>query len=109
MIQKIENNDMNEITRQNFAVVDFSATWCGPCRMLATILEELSDEMEEKAKFYNIDIDENSTLAVKYGIQSIPTLLVMKDGQEIERSIGFMPKQQLKEKIESLSMDFIRE
>lgn len=100
MVTKIMNNDMSTLEKEAFAVVDFSAVWCGPCQMLAPIFDELSEEMSDVA-FYNIDSDENMELAMKYGIQSIPSLLIMKNGDVAARSLGFQPKQQLKAFIES--------
>ncbi len=100
MINKIMNNDMSSLEKESFAVVDFSAVWCGPCQMLAPIFDELSEEMSDVA-FYNIDSDENMELAQKFGIQSIPSLLILKNGEVAARSVGFQPKPQLKAFIES--------
>ena len=73
-------------------LVDFFATWCNPCKMLAPVLEEASRELEGKALFYGIDVDENLTLAQQFGISSIPALIVLKNGQPVARQVGFMPK-----------------
>ncbi len=100
MVTKITNNDMSALEKEAFAVVDFSAVWCGPCQMLAPIFDELSEEMTDTA-FYNIDSDENMDLARKFGIQSIPSLLIMKNGEVVASSLGFQPKPQLKAFIES--------
>lgn len=72
----------------NIVVVDFWATWCGPCRMVAPIIEQLAQKYEDRVKFAKIDIDENSELADKYQIQSIPTVVVFKDGSEQNRCVG---------------------
>lgn len=69
-------------------LVDFWATWCNPCRMLAPVLEELAQEYEGKVKVCKIDVDENADLAMMYGIVSVPTLILMKNGQEVERISG---------------------
>ncbi|MDO4622286.1 MAG: thioredoxin [Eubacteriales bacterium] len=100
MVNKIVNNDMSALEKESYAVVDFSAEWCGPCKMLAPIFHELSEEMTDVA-FYNIDSDENMELAQKYGIQSIPSLLIMKNGEVVANSLGFQPKPVLKAFIES--------
>ena len=75
-------------------LVDFWATWCGPCRMLAPILEELSGQHPE-LKIVKVDVDENRDLALQYGIESIPTLLVFKGGQMADRSVGLVSPQEI--------------
>ena len=75
-------------------LVDFWATWCGPCRMLAPILEELSGQHPE-LKIVKVDVDENRDLALQYGIESIPTLLVFKGGQVADRSVGLVSPQEI--------------
>ena len=102
MVQKIRNNNMDEVLRQPFAVADFSAEWCGPCRMLAPVLEELSEEKSGEAAFYSIDTDENPQLAQEYDIQSIPSLLAFKNGEPVASTVGFLPKQSLADWIDSL-------
>ena len=81
MVTKISNNDLSQAKAQGVAVLDFSATWCGPCQMLAPVLHELADEVGSKAAFYSIDVDENRQLATEYGISSIPCLVVLKNGK----------------------------
>ena len=78
-------------------VVDFWATWCGPCRMLAPVMEELSGEYEGKADFVKIDVDENPDLAREYSIMSIPCVMVFKDGALAGKKVGSVPKGALKE------------
>ena len=99
MIKKITNNDISQVLKSNAAVVDFSATWCGPCKMIEPVLEELSEEMGD-IEFYNADVDENMDIAMNFGIQSIPAVLIFKNGKQIDSSIGFLPKPQLKDFIE---------
>lgn len=82
-------------------VVDFFATWCGPCKMLSPIYEALGDEMAEKAKFLKVDIDQSIELAQKFEVSTVPTMMIFKDGKPVDRLIGFMPKDNLKNKVES--------
>jgi thioredoxin 1 len=81
-------------------LVDFFATWCGPCKMLGPVIEELAKENEGKAKISKIDVDENPLTAGQFGVQSIPTIILFKDGKEIDRMIGFQPKTGWQEKID---------
>ena len=78
-------------------VVDFWAEWCGPCRMIAPALEEISGSLGGKVKIVKLNVDENPQTAAKYGIQSIPTLMIFKDGQMASRQIGAAPKQKLEQ------------
>jgi thioredoxin 1 len=91
MIRDIQNNDFEAVKNAPLAVVDFNATWCGPCRMLAPILDELSDEIDD-AEFFACDVDENGDLAQAFGIQSIPAVGVFKIGKLVDMSVGFKPK-----------------
>ena len=92
MVKKISEKEWNEVTEKKAAVVDFSAAWCGPCKMLAPVLEEVSGEMSDAVSFYNVDVDENPDLAQKFGITSIPALVVLKEGEKAGMQVGFLPK-----------------
>jgi thioredoxin 1 len=81
-------------------LVDFWAPWCGPCRMVAPVVEELADEYDGKVKFLKLNTDDNVNTAVKYGIRSIPTLLMFRGGQPVDQVIGFRPKGDLKKVID---------
>ena len=83
-------------------LVDFWAPWCGPCRMVAPIVEELADEYEGKVEFRKLNTDDNPRTAAKYGIRSIPTLLVFKAGEPVGQIIGFRPKSDLKKRLDSV-------
>lgn len=95
-----ENFD-SEIS-EGLVIVDYFAKWCHPCRMIAPILDELSEDFEGKIKICKIDTDENQELAMKYGIRSLPTLLFFKDGEVIDQMIGSASKEIFAEKINSL-------
>lgn len=99
-VKKIDANEFEAAIQSGAAVVDFNATWCGPCRMLAPVLEELSDEMGDKASFYAMDVDDNQGVALRFGVSSIPYVAVFKDGKLVDSQIGFVPKPQLKEFVE---------
>ena len=77
------------------AIVDFWATWCGPCRMIAPALEEIAEQLGDKVKIVKLNVDENPNVAAKYGIMSIPTLMMFKNGEIASRQVGAAPKQKL--------------
>jgi len=81
-------------------LVDFYADWCGPCRAIAPIVEEIARELSDRLKVVKLDVDQNPQTAMQYGVQSIPTLLIFKNGKEVERLIGYMSKTKLLSKLE---------
>ncbi|MBD3313039.1 thioredoxin [Candidatus Woesearchaeota archaeon] len=83
-------------------IIDFWAEWCGPCRMMGPVFEELSNDYEGKVKFAKINVDEEPDLAGRFAVQGIPSLVVVKDGNEVDRIVGFAPKEALKDKIDSI-------
>ncbi len=88
-------------TSQGTVLVDFWAPWCGPCKMIAPVLEEISGELGDKLKIVKLDVDENPDTAAKFGVMSIPTLLVFKDGAKVDQFVGFQPKDALLAKLEN--------
>ena len=94
----------NEVLNSKEPVlIDFSATWCGPCKMLAPIVEELSEEMEGKAKVFKMDVDKCGDIAQKYQVMAVPTVIIFKNGEVAEKIVGFQPKDVLKNKLEQVS------
>lgn len=100
------------VTDQNFAdlvlkseipvMVDFFAEWCGPCKMIAPVVDELASEYEGKALIVKVNVDESMDTAQSFGVMSIPTLVFIKNGQEVDRVTGAMPKEAFVEKLDSL-------
>ena len=99
MVQALNNSNLNTINNSDkLAVIDFSAMWCNPCKQLEPVYEELSNEIEE-ADFYKVDIDAEQELAGKFNIISVPTIVLIKNGQELSRISGFQGKEFLKGKL----------
>ena len=99
-IIKANDNDFAENVKDGCVLVDVWAAWCGPCKMIAPVLEERDGEIEGKATIVKVDVDENQATAGKYEVMSIPTLLLFKDGEVVEKVVGFQPKEALAELIE---------
>ena len=94
--------NFEEVTKEGVSMVDFWAPWCGPCRMIAPVIEELAADFEGKANICKVNTDEEQDLAVKYGIRSIPTILFMKNGEVVDTMVGASSKQAFADKINSL-------
>ncbi|GGG28098.1 thioredoxin [Lysinibacillus alkalisoli] len=89
----------NEI-KDGLVLVDFWAAWCGPCKMIAPVLDELATELEGKAKIVKVNVDENQSTAAEFQVMSIPTLLLFKDGELVDKTMGFQPKEALQSFVE---------
>lgn len=99
---ELNSSNIEDKIKEGLALVDFWAPWCGPCRMIAPIIDELANDFEGKAKICKINSDEEQELVAKYGIRSIPTILFMKNGEVVDTIIGASSKQALIDKINSL-------
>lgn len=102
MAFEITDGNFQEKVMENkgVTVIDFWAEWCGPCRMITPIIEELSAEYDGKALIGKLNVDENPQVAMKYGIMSIPTLLVLRNGEVVDKHVGVTSKKALADKIE---------
>jgi thioredoxin 1 len=99
---EITDSNFNEIVSKNKTVlIDFWAEWCGPCRMIAPMIEELAGKYNGKAIVGKLDVDNNQESSVKFGVRSIPTLLVFKDGELVDRHVGAVSKETLSKSIDS--------
>ena len=95
-----QDNFDSEVLKSGVPVlVDFWAAWCGPCRAIAPTVEEIASEYSGRLKVVKVDVDENQDVSIQYGVQSIPTLILFKGGQAVERITGYMPKERLLEKL----------
>ena len=102
-VEITDDNFENEVIKSDKPVlIDFWAVWCGPCKLIAPIVEEISNELSGKLKVGKIDVDSNPQVSMNYGIRSIPTLLIFKDGKPVEQLIGAVPKNSILEKLNPL-------
>ena len=92
-----ENYENEVLNSDKTVLIDFYADWCGPCRMMSPIIDEIADEMEEKVKVGKINVDENQDLAMKYSVMSIPTILVIRGGNVAKTFVGVTDKEEIKE------------
>ena len=99
---ELTSANFDEITSKGVSMVDFWAPWCGPCRMIAPVIEELASDFEGKANICKVNTDEEQDLAVKFGIRSIHTVIYIKDGKVVDQTVGASSKQAFTDKINSL-------
>ena len=97
MVKDINDAIFQEEIKSGTVIVDFWAAWCGPCKMLGPVINDLSEELSDKAKFVKVNVDENPVTASQYKIASIPTVMVFKNGSVAETLVGFRPKAALRE------------
>ncbi|GAB6927095.1 thioredoxin [Paenibacillus sp. JCM 10914] len=96
IVNVTDQSFVNEVEGQGTVVVDFWAPWCGPCKMLAPILDELSSELGDDVKIAKVNVDENPESAARFGVMSIPTMIFFKDGQPVDKVVGLNSKEALK-------------
>lgn len=96
-ITEVNDNNFTQETAEGLVLVDFWAPWCGPCKMIAPVLEELDEDLSDTVKIVKLNVDDNQETAGKYGVMSIPTLLLIKDGNVVDQVVGFQPKEALAE------------
>jgi len=101
MVVDESNFDKTVLKAKTPVLVDFWATWCGPCRKIAPIIEELSEEYDGKVTFGKVDVDQNPSIPGKYGLKSIPTLLIFKDGKLMSNMVGFHTKDKIKKSLDT--------
>ncbi|WP_413527283.1 thioredoxin [Marinilactibacillus psychrotolerans] len=97
MVKELTDNTFDDQTDSGLTLVDFWATWCGPCRMQSPVIDQLDEESNGDVNYYKMDVDANPETPGKFGIMSIPTLLVKKDGEVVEKLIGYHSKEQIEE------------
>ena len=100
MVKSLTDKNFAEETKNGVVLVDFWATWCGPCRMQGPVIDQLDEEMGDKVTFTKVDVDENPETARAFGIMSIPTLLIKKDGEGVDKLVGLHAKEHLEEILE---------
>ena len=96
-MKELNNENFEEEIKLGVTLVDFFAEWCGPCRMMTPVLEEVSSELKDKATIAKLDIDHSSSIASKYQVTSVPTLVLFKDGKEVDRLIGLRDAEAIKD------------
>ena len=107
MAKKVNSGDFKTevLDHKGVVLVDFFATWCGPCKALTPIVDKLSDEMSGKVKIVKVDIDENSALATEYHVMSVPTMKLFKDGEVKETLVGLRPESEIRDKLNYYSAE----
>jgi len=93
-----DSNFLSEVSKYRVTVVDFWAAWCGPCRMVSPLIEQLASEYAGRVAFGKLNVDENPMISTKYGVQSIPTILVFKSGKQVDGLVGAVPKSYIENK-----------
>ena len=96
----VNTQEFNELMNEKAVLVDFFATWCGPCKMLSPVLEGVAEKMKDKVKIVKVDVDRSPDLAAKFGVMSVPTMIMFKNGRQVDAFSGYMPEANLMANIE---------
>ena len=104
MIHHIENGQIiSEVLKTDkLVIIDFFATWCGPCHMLTPVLQSIDKKYVGEVEIYKVNVDESQENAIRYGVNAMPTLIFFKDGEEIERQVGYMDEEELSKLVEEI-------
>ena len=100
MIKVVNSNEFKSEIEKDIVLVDFFAEWCGPCKILSSVLDELQGEFEDKVNIIKVNVDNSMDIVQQYNISNIPSLVILRKGKEVQRLIGFSPKQVIKENID---------
>lgn len=98
-----ENYETEVLNSDKLVLIDFYADWCGPCRMMSSVIDEIAEEMSGKIKVGKINVDENQDLAMEYGIMSIPTIVMIKDGKAVKNLVGVRDKNEIKDTLKDIN------
>ncbi len=98
-----ENYEEEVLKSEKIVLIDFYADWCGPCRMMSSVIDEIAEEMADKIKVGKINVDENQDLAMEYGIMSIPTIVMIKDGKAVKNLVGVRDKNEIKDTLKDIN------
>lgn len=96
----VNTQEFNELMNEKAVLVDFFATWCGPCKMLSPVLESVAEKMKDKVTIVKVDVDRSPDLAAKFGVMSVPTMIMFKNGRQVDAFSGYMPEANLMTNIE---------
>ncbi|HUO84607.1 MAG TPA: thioredoxin [Thermoanaerobaculia bacterium] len=99
-MRELNEGDFEGVTREGLVLVDFSAAWCGPCKVMHPVVERVAADFDGTVSCYMVDIDQSPSLAARNGVMSVPTFLLFKDGQPVERLVGAVPERELRKRIE---------
>ena len=102
MALELTDSNFDESIKEGVSMIDFWAEWCGPCKMIAPVVEELANNYEGKATIAKVDVDSYPELSARYGIRSIPTILFLKDGEIVDKQVGAVPKNILSQKLDNI-------
>ena len=102
VVELTKDNFEDTITNNPFVIIDFWAPWCGPCQAMGPVINELAEEFQSQAVVGKLNVDDHQEVAVRYGIQSIPTLMIFQNGNVVDQAVGTMPKKALAQKLENL-------